>query len=63
MEDGKIIPLKYQVEEEVDKPSTISIECIDADNQVNKEECPSYTTGTPKEVLIQAYETILTLES
>ena len=43
MEDGKIIPIKYKVEEGVLNPSTITIKCTDVDGQVNKEELATYT--------------------
>jgi len=62
MEDGKIIPIKYKVEEGVLNPSTITIKCTDVDGQVNKEELATYTAATPKETLIQIYEGILTIE-
>ena len=61
MSDGKTIPLKYKVEEGVDKASTISIKCTNVDNKENKEECVTFGNGSPPELLIQVIETIVTL--
>ena len=38
MSDGKTIQLKYEVEEGVGNPSTISIKCTDVDEKDNKED-------------------------
>ncbi len=61
--DGKTAPLKYEIEEGVENPSMITIKCTDADGKENKEECPCFTNGKPKELLQQLCETILALNN
>ena len=62
MRNDKAIAIKYQVEEEVNTPSVMSIKWTDADDNKNKEECPIFTNGSASEFLIQISETILSIE-
>ena len=60
--EGRIIPLKYEVEDGVHDPKTIQIKCTDDGGQVNKEECPKFSDGKPYELLFIALEIMFTLE-
>ena len=48
--EGRIIPLKYEVEDGVHDPKTIQIKCTDEGGQENKEECPNFSDGKPFEL-------------
>ena len=58
----KTIPLKYKIEDEVADASQITIKCTNADRKENKEECPVFTNGSPSELAILAFQTLIELD-
>ena len=59
---SKEVPLKYKIEEGVENPKQILVKCKDADGNENKELIPVFGNGDPKELLIELYSGVRTLE-
>ncbi len=59
--DGKTIPIRYEMEAGVNNAKMVTIKCTDSDNKENKEECVIFSDDQPLELLVQVIETITTL--